>query len=118
MQAVQWLLNQLAILGQLNLHQPVPSAGQPMRKIPPITNTLDSSGARMSMAPNLQLRTSEDQPPKIPSAEIQAIKQVSTELKSHMKQELINHSSEMLLKQYGMKPKQQSCMYRTPYPSG
>jgi hypothetical protein len=24
----------------------------------------------------------------------------------------------MLLKQYGIKPKQQSCMYRTPYPSG
>jgi recombinational DNA repair protein (RecF pathway) len=35
-----------------------------------------------------------------------------------MKQELIDHFSEMLLKQYGIKPKLQSCMYMTPYPSG
>jgi hypothetical protein len=35
-----------------------------------------------------------------------------------MKQELIDHFSEMLLKQYGIKPKQQSCMYKTLYPSG
>jgi hypothetical protein len=35
-----------------------------------------------------------------------------------MKQELIDHLSETLLKQYGIKPKQQSCMYRTPYPFG
>jgi hypothetical protein len=35
-----------------------------------------------------------------------------------MKQELINHFSEMLLKQYGIKPKKQSCMYMTTYPSG
>jgi hypothetical protein len=31
--------------------------------------------------------------------------QVPTKLKSHMKQELIDHFSEMLLKQYGIKPK-------------
>jgi hypothetical protein len=35
-----------------------------------------------------------------------------------MKQELIDHFSEMLQKQFAIKPKQQSCMYRTPYPSG
>jgi hypothetical protein len=35
-----------------------------------------------------------------------------------MKQELIDHHPEMLQKQYGMKPKQQSCMYRALYPSG
>jgi hypothetical protein len=34
-----------------------------------------------------------------------------------MKQELIYHFLEMLLKQYGIKPKQLSCMYRTLYPS-
>jgi recombinational DNA repair protein (RecF pathway) len=51
-------------------------------------------------------------------AEIQAIEQVATKLKSHTKQELIDHFLEMLLKQYGIKPKRQSCMHRTPYPSG
>jgi hypothetical protein len=35
-----------------------------------------------------------------------------------VKQELIDHFSDMLLKQCGIKPKQQSCMYMTPYPSG
>jgi hypothetical protein len=35
-----------------------------------------------------------------------------------MKQELIDYMLETLLKQYGIKPKQQSCMCRTPYPSG
>jgi hypothetical protein len=35
-----------------------------------------------------------------------------------MKQELIDHLSEMLLKQYGINPKQKSCMFKTPYPSG
>jgi hypothetical protein len=35
-----------------------------------------------------------------------------------MKHESIDHFSEMLLKQYGIKPKQQSFMYRTPNPSG
>jgi hypothetical protein len=69
------------------------------------------------VAPNPQPRIIEERPPETP-VEIQAIEQVSTELKSHVKQELIDHFSEILLKQYGMKPKQQSCMYRTPYPSG
>jgi hypothetical protein len=35
-----------------------------------------------------------------------------------MKQVIIERMSETLLKQYGIKPKQQSCMYRTPHPSG
>jgi hypothetical protein len=69
------------------------------------------------VAPNPQPRIIEERPPETP-VEIQEIEQVSTELKSHVKQELIDHFSEILLKQYGMKPKQQSCMYRTPYPSG
>jgi hypothetical protein len=60
----------------------------------------------------------EDQPPETPSSEMQAIEQVSAKLKTHVKQELIDHFSEMLQKQYGIKPKQQSCMYRTLYPSG
>jgi hypothetical protein len=54
---------------------------------------------------------------KTPSAEMQAIEQASAELKSHVKQELMDHFSEMLQKQYGIKPKQQSYMYMTPYPS-
>jgi hypothetical protein len=49
---------------------------------------------------------------------MQVIEQVSAELKSHMKQELIDHFPEMLQKQYGVKPKQQSYMYKPPYPSG
>jgi hypothetical protein len=105
----------------LNLHQPAPSASQRIGKIPNVTgltNTQGSSGAGTSMTPNPRPRTSKDQPPKTPSAEMQAIKQVSTELKSHVKQELIDHFSEMLKKKYGIKPKQQSCMYRTLYQSG
>jgi hypothetical protein len=35
-----------------------------------------------------------------------------------MKQESIDHFSEVLLKQYGIKPKKHSCMYMTPYRSG
>jgi hypothetical protein len=69
------------------------------------------------MAPNPQPRIIEERPPETP-VEIQAIEQVSAELKSHMNQELIDHFLEMLQKQYGIKPKQQSCMYMTPYPSG
>jgi predicted nucleic acid-binding Zn-ribbon protein len=56
------------------------------------------------MVPNPQPRVLEERPPEAP-AEIQAIEQVSAELKSHMKQELIDHFSEMLQKQYGIKPK-------------
>jgi hypothetical protein len=93
MQTMQMVLNQLAISGQLNLHQPVPSAGQPIRQIPPVTsqsNIQGSSGAKAS-TPNPQLRTSEEQPSETPSTEMQAIEQISAELKSHMKQELIDH---------------------------
>jgi hypothetical protein len=121
MQVMQMLLNQLAISGHLNLHQPVPSAGQPIGQIPPMTsqsNTQSSSGVRASTTPNPQPSTLEEQPTETPSAEMQAIEQISTELKSHMKEELIDHFLEMLQKQYGIKPKQQSYMYRTPYPSG
>jgi hypothetical protein len=82
------------------------------------SNTQGSSGARTSIAPDPQPRTLENQPPETPSVEMQIIEQVYAELKSHVKQELIDHFSEMLQKQYGIKPKQQSCMYRTPYPSG
>jgi hypothetical protein len=66
------------------------------------------------VAPNPQPKILEERPLETP-AEIQAIEQVSAELKSHVKKELIDHFSEMLLKQYGIKPKQQSYMYRTPY---
>jgi hypothetical protein len=77
----------------------------------------DFAEVRTSTAPDPQPRIIEEQPPETP-AEIQAIEQVSTELKSHVTQELIDHFSEMLLKQYGIKPKQQSCIYNTPYLSG
>jgi hypothetical protein len=69
------------------------------------------------MVPNPQPKILEEWPSETP-AEMQAIEQVSAELKSHMKHELIDHFSEMLQQQYGIKPKQQSNMYRTPYPSG
>jgi hypothetical protein len=49
---------------------------------------------------------------------MQAIEQISTELKSHLKEELIDHLSETLQKQFGIKPKYQTYMYRTPYPAG
>jgi hypothetical protein len=116
-QVLQTLLNQLAISSKLNLQQSTPSAGQPIRQTPPVANTQSSSRTRTSMAPNPQPRIIEERPPETP-VEIQAIEQVSAELKSHMNQELIDHFLEMLQKQYGIKPKQQSCMYMTPYPSG
>jgi hypothetical protein len=75
-QTMQMLLNHLAISGQLNLHQPVPSVGQPIGQIPPVTsqsNTQGSFGARTSVVPNPQPRTSEEQPPETPSAKMQAI---------------------------------------------
>jgi hypothetical protein len=68
-------------------------------------NTQGSAGARISMAPKPHPRAPEDQPPKTPSVEIQAIEQVSAKLWSHVKQELMDHFSEMLQKQYGIKPK-------------
>jgi hypothetical protein len=111
-QLLQTLLNQLAISSQLNTQQPAPSASQPVEHATPITghsNTQGSTEARI--APGLQTRILEERPLETP-AEIQAIEQVATELKSHMKQELIDHFSEMLLKQYVIKPKQQSYMYK------
>jgi hypothetical protein len=114
---LQTLLNQLAISSQSNLQQPTPSVGQPIRQALAIANVQNSSRTGASVAPSPQPRILEERPPETP-ANIKAIEQVSAELKSNMKQELINHFSEMLLKQYGIKPKQLSCMYRTPYPSG
>jgi hypothetical protein len=58
-----------------------------------------------------------EQPSKTPSADVQAIGQISTELKSHLKEELLDHLLETLQKQFGIKPKQQIYMYKTPYPS-
>jgi hypothetical protein len=117
-QLLQTLLNQLAISSQLSMQQVAPSANQPIEQVTPVaghSNAQDSAEARTT--PNPKSRILEEQPPETP-AEMQAIEQVATKLKSHMKQELIDHFSEMLLKQYGIIPKQQSCMYRTPYPSG
>jgi hypothetical protein len=86
---LQMLLNQLAISGQLNLHQPTPSVGQQIGQIPPVTvqpNMQGSSGVWTSTAPNPQPKTLEGQPPETPLAEMQTIKQVSADLKSHVKQ--------------------------------
>jgi hypothetical protein len=104
----------------LNAQQYAPSASQPIGQTPLVIGHLkiqDFAEVRTSTAPDPQPRIIEEQPPETP-AEIQAIEQVSTELKSHVTQELIDHFSEMLLKQYGIKPKQQSCIYNTPYLSG
>jgi hypothetical protein len=89
----------------LNFYQPTPSAGQPIGQIPPVTsqsNAQGSSGAKVSTAPNPQSRTLEERPPETPSAEMQAIEQISAELKSHLKEdELIDHLPETLQKQFG-----------------
>jgi hypothetical protein len=117
-QLLQTLLNQLATSSQLSTQQVAPSANQPIEQATPVTGhsaAQDSAEART--APSLKTRILEERPPVTP-AKMQAIEQVATELKSHMKQEIIDHMSETLLKQYGIKPKQQSCMYTTPYTSG
>jgi hypothetical protein len=117
-QLLQALLNQLAISSQLNMQQIAPLSNQRIEQITLVTghsNAQDSTEA--STTPNSKSRILEDRPLETP-AEIQAIEHVATKLKSHMEEELIDHLSETLLKQYGIKPKQQSCMYRTPYPSG
>jgi hypothetical protein len=61
--------------------------------------------------PNPQSRTLEEQPLETPSTDIQAIEQISAELKSHLKEELIDHLSGTLRKQFRIKPKQQIYMY-------
>jgi hypothetical protein len=102
---LQSLLNQLAISSELNTQQPAPSGSQPIQQATLVTghsNTQGSTKARTATDP--KTRILEERPPETP-AEIQAIGQVSTELKSHMKQELIDQYSEKLLKQYGIKPK-------------
>jgi hypothetical protein len=60
------------------------------------SNTQGSFGVKASAVQNPQPRTSEEQPLETPSAEMQAIEQISAELKSHMKQEFIDYLSEML----------------------
>jgi hypothetical protein len=100
------------------MQQPAPLANQLIEQATSVTchsNTQGSTAERT--APDPKTRILEERPPETP-AEIQAIEQVATKLKSHMKQELIDHFSEMLLKQYGIKPKQQFCMYKTSYLSG
>jgi hypothetical protein len=95
-----------------------PSTSQPIEQTPPIIgHSKGYAEARTSTAPDPRLRILEEWPSETP-AEIQAIEQVSAELKSHMMQELIDHFSKMLLKQYGIKPKQQCCMYMALYPTG
>jgi hypothetical protein len=99
----------LSISSKLNLQQSASSAGQPIRQTPPVTsqpNAQCSFGAGTAMALNPQPRTSKEQPLETPSAEIQAIERISAKMKSHVKQELMDHFSEMLQKQYGIKPKQ------------
>jgi sulfite reductase beta subunit-like hemoprotein len=60
----------------------------------------------------------EEQPSETPSTDVQAIEQISAELKTHLKEELIDHLLETLQKQFGITPKKQIYMYRTPYPYG
>ena len=109
-QLLQTFLNQLAISNQLNTQQPAPSASQPIEQAMSVTGHSNTQGSTEAMTvPDPKTRILEERPPETP-AEIQAIEQVATELKSHVKQELIDHFSEMLSKQYGIKPKQQSCM--------
>jgi hypothetical protein len=102
-QLLRTLLNQLTISSQLNTQQPAPLASQPIGHTGH-SNTQDSVEARTSTAPGPQPRILEERPPETPT-EIQAIEQMSAELKSHVKQELIDHFSEMLLNQHVIKPK-------------
>jgi hypothetical protein len=86
-QLLQTLLNQLAISSQLNMQQPTPLASQTIGQAPPITghsNTQGSAEAKTSTTPDPRPRILKEWPPETP-AEIQAIEQVSAELKSHMK---------------------------------
>jgi hypothetical protein len=105
---LQTLPNQLALSRQRNLQQSTPSASQPIGQAPPITshsNIQGSAEAKTSTAPDPQPRILVERPSEMLD-EIQAIEQVFAELKSQVKLELIDHFSEMLLKQYGIKPKQ------------
>jgi hypothetical protein len=103
---LQILLNQLAISNQLSTQQIAPSANQPIEQVTPVTGHSNAQDSTKEMIPpNPKARIIEERPLET-LAEIQVIEQVPTELKSHMKQELIGHFSEMLLKQYGIKPKQ------------
>jgi hypothetical protein len=105
-QLLQTLLSQLAISRQLSTQQIAPSANKPIEQVAPVTGHSNAQGfAEARTAPDLKTRILEERPLETP-AEIQAIEQVAIKLKSHMKHELIDHFLEMLLKQYGIKPKQ------------
>jgi hypothetical protein len=107
-QLLQTLLNQLAISRQLSTQQIAASTNQLIEQVTPITGHSNAQGSTEARTtPNPKARILEERPPETP-AEIQVIEQVATELKSHMKHELIDHLLETLLKQYGIKPKQQS----------
>jgi hypothetical protein len=64
MQTMQMLLNQLARSGRLNLHQPTPSAGQPIGQTPPVlgqSNPQNPYGMRALLeVPNPQTGTLEE----------------------------------------------------------
>jgi hypothetical protein len=96
-QLLQTLLNQLAISSQLNTQQPAPSASQLIEQATLVTGHSNIQGSTEArIAPDPKTRILEERPPETP-AEIQAIEQLATEFKSHFKQELIDHFSEMLL---------------------
>jgi hypothetical protein len=85
-QLMQTLLNQLAISSQLSTQQIAPSANQPIEQVTLVighSNAQDSAEARI--APNPKTRILEERPPETPAG-FQAIEQVATELKCHMKQ--------------------------------
>jgi hypothetical protein len=117
-QTVQMLLNQLASSGQLNLHQPTPSATQPIGQAPPVlgqSNPQNPSIARsLAEMSNSQSEVIEEQPSETPLAGIRLIEQISVDIKSHLKEDLTDQIAEMLQKHFGMKPKQQIYMYMTP----
>jgi hypothetical protein len=117
-QLLQTLLNQLAISSQLSTQQVALSANQAIEQATPFTSHFDAQhSAKARTAPSPKTRILKERPP-VTLVEMQEIEQVATELKSHMKQEIIDHMLETLQKQYGIKPKKQSYMYKTPYPSG
>jgi hypothetical protein len=95
-QLLQTLLNQLAISSRLSTQQIALSANQPIEQVTPVTGHSNAQGS-IEARTTPKARILEERPPET-QAEFQAIEQVATELKSHMKQELIDHLLETLLK--------------------
>jgi hypothetical protein len=90
----------------LNTQRIAPSTTQPIEQVTLVTghsDAQDSTEARTAPSPKTRIL---EERPLVTPVEIQAIEQVATELKSHMKRELIDHMSDSLLKQYGIKPNQ------------